>query len=909
MGGLPSKAWAEAIDDAYERGLCLVAAAGNRVGELPPRSMVYPARYDRVIGVTGAMADDSPYENLGGTTLESVFGPDSAMATAIAAYSPNIPWAKYGCPTTTRRNGEGTSAATPQVAAAAALWIEQFKDVLPSDWRRVEAVRHALFSSAKRRTDRRHFGNGILQAAAALDVRPDLGRRRSAESKHGWAFARMLTGLFIDGPTAREEMFNLELEQLWLTNPALTQLIADPAAVEVPTRDTYRAVLDALIADTNASERLRELLRERYVVITRSPAPRRPPAGGRGGSGGSGKRTELPRPVKPPVPAYRRLRVLAKDPTVASSFATASIGETRIEVPWESITATPNGFSGEYVEVFDDALRPPARGGVGPGLDDPHLLAQDGWPASPASLQFHQQMAYGVAMKTVEHFERGLGRPVLWRPRRVANPQDDSNYVQRLLLRPHAVEMANAYYSPEDAAILFGYFTPQTGPGSSFPVYTCTSYDIVAHETTHAIVDGMFRRFAEPSNVDVLAFHEAFADIVALLQSFDMTELLEHQIGLSRGDLRADTLLGKLAIQVGNAARGREALRSAIGSMVDGTWVPATPDPTALASLTTPHERGAVLVAAVFDALIAIYDARTSDLFRLATGGTGRLPDGAIHPDLRARLASEASKSARHLLRMCIRALDYLPAVDVTFFDFLRALVTADAEFVPDDRLAYRVAIVESFLRRGITPGPSDAAGDDLHSLSADALQWTGFDKSDAFGAQDQYEAIVKALCTYAEECVYISDREHLFHTTRHHRGRLNTLFAAAFDESARFRTGLGLEPGSFEVHALRRAMRARPNGQVEPEAIVSLVQSRTVDADPRTGAPAHTRTGGATIIVNLSTPSLPRYRIVKRIADPGRRAATASFAADNAKDPLRTLYLTGSGNRFAALHQLADRP
>ena len=47
MGGVPSKAWAEAIDDAYERGLCLVAAAGNRVGELPPRTMVYPARYDR----------------------------------------------------------------------------------------------------------------------------------------------------------------------------------------------------------------------------------------------------------------------------------------------------------------------------------------------------------------------------------------------------------------------------------------------------------------------------------------------------------------------------------------------------------------------------------------------------------------------------------------------------------------------------------------------------------------------------------------------------------------------------------------------------------------------------------------------------------------------------------------------
>ena len=39
-------------------------------------------------------------------------------------------------------------------------------------------------------------------------------------------------------------------------------------------------------------------------------------------------------------------------------------------------------------------------------------------------------------------------------------------------------------------------------------------------------------------------------------------------------------------------------------------------------------------------------------------------------------------------------------------------------------------------------------------------------------------------------------------------------------------------EDGRFEVHALRRAMRVRPNGRVEPEAIVSLIQSRTVAAD-----------------------------------------------------------------------------
>ena len=47
---------------------------------------------------------------------------------------------------------------------------------------------------------------------------------------------------------------------------------------------------------------------------------------------------------------------------------------------------------------------------------------------------------------------------------------------------------------------------------------------------------------------------------------------------------------------------------------------------------TEPHARGAILVAAIFDAFLAIYERRTADLLRLATAGTGILGQGAIHP-------------------------------------------------------------------------------------------------------------------------------------------------------------------------------------------------------------------------------------------------------------------------------------
>jgi len=121
MGGLPSKAWRESIDRAYLAGLCLVAAAGNNFNGMPTRHLVYPARFGRVIAACGVMANGQPYAGFKGLkTMEGNFGPDSVMKAAVSAYTPNIPWARYGCTDAVRLNGGGTSSATPQVAAAVA---------------------------------------------------------------------------------------------------------------------------------------------------------------------------------------------------------------------------------------------------------------------------------------------------------------------------------------------------------------------------------------------------------------------------------------------------------------------------------------------------------------------------------------------------------------------------------------------------------------------------------------------------------------------------------------------------------------------------------------------------------------------------------------------------------------------
>ena len=149
-----------------------------------------------------------------------------------------------------------------------------------------------------------------------------------------------------------------------------------------------------------------------------------------------------------------------------------------------------------------------------------------------------------------------------------------------------------------------------------------------------------------------------------------------------------------MAQEFGTALGYHGALRDALGGFVDGEWQPREPDNQILERLEGHHARGAVLVAAVFRAFLSIYKSRVADLFRIASGGSGLLRKGEIDPDLIKRLAKEAAKSAQHILRMCIRAMDYVPPVDVDFGDYLRAIITADHDLYPEDEQEYRLSLI-----------------------------------------------------------------------------------------------------------------------------------------------------------------------------------------------------------------------
>jgi hypothetical protein len=133
--------------------------------------------------------------------------------------------------------------------------------------------------------------------------------------------------------------------------------------------------------------------------------------------------------------------------------------------------------------------------------------------------------------------------------------------------------------------------------------------------------------------------------------------------------------------------------------------------------MAEPHDRGAILVAAVFDAYFTIYTRRTADLFRIYRAGGGQENPVDLPQALVVRLANEAVRTAEEFFTVCARAIDYCPPVDITFGDFLRALLTVHTDLHAADLDGVRSALLEAFRLRGIFPK-------DANSLTEQSICW-----------------------------------------------------------------------------------------------------------------------------------------------------------------------------------------
>ena len=281
MGGVPSQLWADTINAAYDAGIIVVTAAGNNFNGLPTRKLVYPARFNRVIAACGVTYDYAPYyiKKLG--EMQGNWGPQKNMKKAMAAFTPNTPWAMMNRKTISF-SGAGTSSATPQIAAAAACYYKKYHNELDKlePWMRVEAIRKALYSTALKKVTKAdedysvYFGNGILQAAAALKI-PVRANGLVKSEKDDIPFLPVLSIIFKGrAPVVSQEMkmFNVELAQLVMTHEDLSKLMYNEEKDFVklsPKRK--KEFLDAVVTKKEASKKLKEFIKMNKKKLASSP--------------------------------------------------------------------------------------------------------------------------------------------------------------------------------------------------------------------------------------------------------------------------------------------------------------------------------------------------------------------------------------------------------------------------------------------------------------------------------------------------------------------------------------------------------------------------------------------------------------------------------------------------------------
>lgn len=564
-------------------------------------------------------------------------------------------------------------------------------------------------------------------------------------------------------------------------------------------------------------------------------------------------------------PLTRSLKVYAMDPSAGNYIGNVM----SVNIKWErDLKPGPVGRKIAVVD-YDGANKryyPPID------LNDPRILARDGLDPSESDPRFHQQMVYAVASETIQRFEEALGRTIHWR--RADRPRGDgkrasgestwrkTENIWTLMLFPHAMVQPNAFYSPQAKGILFGYFKAEkTNQGRNLPgqrVFTCLSHDIIAHEVTHAIIDGIRTYFTEPTNPDVLAFHEAFADLTALFSHFSHREALLDTIQKTGGrlyqfELKPDSApaegsatkegqrspqdtslvaqmstrnpLIDLAQQFGEASGLHKGLRSALD-------IP--PDPKHIRQrIFDPHFRGSILVSAVFDAYFSIYLKRTADIFRIYRAG-GLNNSDELPGSLARLLADQAAATASEFFQLCARAVDYCPPVDVTFGDFLRALITVNIDLKADDGRAVRDALMQAFRVRGIYPETASF-------FSQDALCWPRVpkwdDKNPADEALPPVAAIINHPKTGKKELTNLvfGNPNGLTREEKDINGAVLRQYAEDNAVRLGFDDSRSLAP-EFKPYApsFHPVFRIARDGSLRTDMVVELVQTKRVPFDPR---------------------------------------------------------------------------
>ena len=292
----------------------------------------------------------------------------------------------------------------------------------------------------------------------------------------------------------------------------------------------------------------------------------------------------------------------------------------------------------------------------------------------PGTDAFDAVHTYAVVRQTLRMYQRALAvggsaAPLPWQ-------WNSGTNTAPLNVFPHGLpDTMNAFYSRNAQALKFGHFIKS---GTTTRVFTCRSFDIVAHETGHAILDGLKPNWIVSGGPQTGGLHESFGDISAIFVALSQLDQVEAVIAQTKANLHDKTFLADMAEEFGLALGRPNGLRNADNDLKlseTGTEV---------------HAISQVFTGAIYDIL--------ADLFNLER-------KTAVKDD-----AATLYEVSRYLLSLLIRAILAAPASNASFANVANQMLTISA--ADGKPVEYQNSIRNRFTVREVVVSPTPLTAD-----------------------------------------------------------------------------------------------------------------------------------------------------------------------------------------------------
>jgi hypothetical protein len=323
----------------------------------------------------------------------------------------------------------------------------------------------------------------------------------------------------------------------------------------------------------------------------------------------------------------------------------------------------------------------------GAGIDPVAPNAFGDFVAQPDTPQFDAVHTFAVVRQTLTMYQRalsaaGAAMPLPWQ----WNSSVDTAPLQ---VFPYGLpNVMNAFYSRSQGCLKFGDFIPT---GQAARVYTCRSFDIVAHETGHAVLDGLKPNWLQADNPPQTGgLHESFGDLTAIFLALAQLDQCEAVIAQTKARLHDKTFLADIAEQFGLSLGTTTGLRNADNDL------------TLSQAGTEVHALSQVFTGAIYDIL--------ADLFAFER-------DPALEDD-----AAVLHRVGAYLRGLVLRSLIAAPDVAATYADVVGQMIEL---VVADDKPAdYAAFIRDRFTVREVVQvvvAPEDVSNVTLAPAVLDA--------------------------------------------------------------------------------------------------------------------------------------------------------------------------------------------